>query len=230
MDRHHQIDQNGQQAPKDTQAILNAVGKKIHTLRSRLLGAAHESREWYLAVDSLEFAIEKHEGMFRADGITPYIVHPVEVASYAFTLPRLIRPVHTISSLLMHDTMEDCSVAYQTLADRFGSEIADGVEVMSKVVDGSKKTLDQYAKGLAASVIGSIGKACDRVNNQSTMSNFTPERQLKQVTETEELVLPVIKIARRRFPQQELAYENAKLVLKTQNALIRAMHREPIAA
>ncbi|KWU19041.1 HD domain-containing protein [Burkholderia cenocepacia] len=214
----------------DQQAILAGVGKKIQALRSRLLGAAHENHDWYLAVESLEFAIDKHEGMFRADGVTPYIVHPVEVASYAFTLPRLMRPVQTLSSLLMHDVMEDCQVAYQTLADTFGSEIADGVEVMSKVVDGTKKTMDQYAKGLSASLIGSIGKACDRVNNQSTMGNFTPERQLKQVKETEELVLPVIKLARRRFPQQELAYENAKLVLKTQNELIRAMHRQAVAA
>ena len=214
----------------DQQAILAGVNKKIHVLRSRLLGAAHENREWYAAVEALELAIEKHDGMFRANQVTPYIVHPVEVASYAFTLPRLMRPVQTTAALLMHDIMEDCHVSYQSLCDQFGAEIADGVEAMSKVVDGAKKSNEQYFGALSRSVIGSIGKACDRVNNQSTMEDFPPERQLKQVTETETFILPLIKAARRRFPQQELAYENAKLVLKTQVALIRSMHREELRA
>jgi hypothetical protein len=39
-------------------------------------------------------------------------------------------------------------------------------------------------------------------------------------------VLPMLKTARRSFPQQELAYENIKLLLINQIELVRAVHGE----
>jgi (p)ppGpp synthase/HD superfamily hydrolase len=215
----------------DKQRIDQIVGKAISTTRYRLLGAAHQNKEWYLAVEALEFAIDGHEGTLRADGVTPYIIHTVEAASYGLTLPNLMRPVATIATLLMHDLMEDEDVRYDTLADNFGYEIADGVAAMSKVIEGTKKSADEYWRDLGRSVIGSIGKPCDRVVNLASMGGvFPPEKQLKQVHETEERILPLIKKARRSFPQQELAYENSKLVLKTQNALLRSLNQNLLAA
>lgn len=50
---------------------------------------------------------------------------------------------------------------------------------------------------------------------------FTVSKQLSYLRETEELVLPMIKAASRKFPLQEGAFENAKLCLRSQISLAR---------
>lgn len=208
----------------------NRTPKAVATLRYRLLGAAQENPAWYTGAEALEFAIDRHHGMTRADGVTPYVVHPVEVAQYALTL-NLQYPVESVAVALLHDVMEDCHVTHRELQAVFGAQIADGVAVMSKQVDGGpKKPLEAYFQELAQSPIGSICKAADRINNQNTMGGvFSAQKQLRQVDETERFILPMLKTARRRFPRQELAFENAKLVLRSQVALVRAMHAAPSA-
>lgn len=198
--------------------------KCIHVLRSRLLGAAMENTEWYRAVAALEYAIDKHEGMFRKDGTTPYILHPVQVGNFILTLPNLTRRVTAVAVGLTHDVLEDCAVSYQTMASDLGAEIADGVEVLSKKVDGVKKTDVQYIEALGFCDIGSIGKPADRIHNQSTMPGvFTAAKAVSTVEFTREHILPMVKAARRRFPSQELAYENMKVILNTQIELVLSM-------
>jgi GTP pyrophosphokinase len=213
------------------EAVLQSVKKKISTLRSRLLGLAQADSQWYVTVSALEFAIKAHDGMFRNNGITPYIVHPVEAAMYVLTLSRsLMYPAQTVAAVLLHDVLEDCDVSEAELTRRFGEQIAGAIQRMSKVVGGVKKPPQLYFADMEGCPIASIGKIGDRVNNHGTMEGvFSPDKQLRQVQETEEFILPMAKAARRNFPQQELAYENGKLVLHTQISLVRAMHK-PVTA
>ncbi|KWT95569.1 MULTISPECIES: HD domain-containing protein [unclassified Variovorax] len=212
----------------NTLAAAKAHTKKyVSILRSRLLGAGKVDPSWYLAVDALECSIEVHADQIRKGTGGPYIIHPVEATMYVMTLPDLIKPIETIAVTLLHDAMEDGNLRYNEFVSRFGSEVADGVEAISKVVDGVKKTPAEYQAGLARSRTASIAKPADRGNNQNTMGEaWTPEKQLSYVQEAEEEILPMIKIARRRFCQQELAYENAKLLLRTQISMVRAMHKQ----
>jgi (p)ppGpp synthase/HD superfamily hydrolase len=200
--------------------------KAVHVLRSRLLGAAMENRDWYRSVDALEYAIEKHSGMFRKDHVTPYILHPVQVAYLLLTLPNVSNRVTTVAVGVTHDVLEDCGVSYQTMAADLGHEIADGTAAMSKQVDGMKKTTEVYMKGLGLCAASSLAKPADRINNQSTMGGvFTPFKAVSTVEFTREWILPMMKQARRRFPAQELAYENMKVTLNTQIDLVLAMHK-----
>jgi (p)ppGpp synthase/HD superfamily hydrolase len=204
-----------------------ATRKAISHLRSRLLGAAMENRDWYRAVAALEYAIEKHDGMMRKDGITPYILHPVQVANHIMTLPDLERRVTAVCVGLTHDIIEDCGVTYQMLASDLDTEIADGTEVMSKEVDGIKKPTDIYMKGLGLHIVGSIAKPSDRFNNQSTMAGtFSLQKAVSTVEFTREWILPMVKVARRRFPTQELAYENLKVSLNTQIDLVLSLQTQ----
>jgi hypothetical protein len=49
---------------------------------------------------------------------------------------------------------------------------------------------------------------------------FTPEKQRSYIDEAVDHILPMLKQARRKHPRQELAYENAKLMLVSQIQLI----------
>ncbi len=221
---------------EEQQTRIKRAEKAILTLRYRLLGAAHENPDWLLALDALEFSREAHQGMTRDDQITPYIFHPVEAALYVLTLhASLAQPVQTVAATLLHDVLEDCDVKHAQLQERFGKDVAQAVLRVSKprLTEGRTLDLAQHFSWMALCPIASIVKGADRVNNQGTLGEQNPGRQMRKVDETETYVLPMLKEARRRFPRQELAYENIKLMLRNQIALVRAVHagtRTPAAS
>jgi len=56
---------------------------------------------------------------------------------------------------------------------------------------------------------------------------FTREKQSAYISETEEYILPMLKEARKNFPEQESAYQNIRQVLLTQIDLIRVISGFP---
>jgi hypothetical protein len=54
---------------------------------------------------------------------------------------------------------------------------------------------------------------------------FTCEKQISYLTEVETWFWPMIRQARRNFPRQYPAYENLKILLRCQTALIREIHQ-----
>lgn len=71
-----------------------------------------------------KFAASKHKGQTRKDGKTPYIAHPVQVASILSREVKEADPVILLSALL-HDTLEDTDTTYDELAHEFGKEVAE---------------------------------------------------------------------------------------------------------
>ena len=180
---------------------------------------------YYRAVKALKFASEFHTGM-RKDHITPEFEHQISMACYARTLSRyFLYPEDTFIVILLHDVKEDYNVAHETFIFKFGENIANEVDLITKVFKGKKKDNKEYYNNMGDSAIVSIGKGIDRVHNLSTIHEvFSIEKQNAYIKETEELVLPMLKKARDLFPEQEKAYENIKLSLKTNISLINAMH------
>lgn len=85
------------------------------------------------------FAREQHEGQTRHSG-EPYIIHPVEVTEI---LADLEMDEQSLAAGLLHDVVEDCNVAVELLARRFGPEVAHLVDALTKLqitgVDEGKK-------------------------------------------------------------------------------------------
>ncbi|MCT4575401.1 MAG: HD domain-containing protein [Alphaproteobacteria bacterium] len=72
---------------------------------------------------ALALATEAHKGAFRkaGDGKTPYVSHPIEVAS-------IIQQYHpenenAIIGALLHDTVEDTDVTFEDIEEMFGVEV-----------------------------------------------------------------------------------------------------------
>ena len=96
---------------------------------------------------------------------------------------------------------------------------------ISKVRSGVKIPDQAYYAEISECPVASIVKPVDRAHNIGSMLGaFSYEKQVSYIAETRELVLPALKRARRRFPEQELAYENIKQILTTRIALIEAIH------
>jgi len=84
-----------------------------------------------------KFAADKHKGQTRKDGKTPYITHPVRVASILGREGGETDPVVMLAALL-HDTIEDTDTSYSELAENFGEDVAALVVEVSDDMSRSK--------------------------------------------------------------------------------------------
>ncbi len=87
---------------------------------------------------ALEFATKAHEGQFRKGTKRPYIVHPIEVADIVSTMTQ---DEEVRSAAVLHDTIEDCGVTKEQLAEEFSDRVAELVARESE--DKSKSWMER---------------------------------------------------------------------------------------
>ena len=142
-----------------------------------------------------QFACEKHAGQFRKSG-EPYIVHLIEVA-YIVTECN-VGPT-TIIVALLHDTVEDCQVTLEELANIFSPEVANMVDALTKIKALSKRKDKEFLAeshrkifiAMSRDVRVIIVKLADRLHNMRTL-DFMPEDKRKRIaTETLEVYAPI---------------------------------------
>ena len=178
-------------------------------------------KDYYTAVKAMEYAAKHHTGM-RKDGVTPEFHHQLSIASYIRTLPNLLFPERALAVAFLHDVVEDYNISLSEIERRFTKDIAYSVRLMSKKVEGYEAKTESYYASMIEDPVSSIVKGSDRIHNFQTMPEvFTTEKQMKYIDECEKYIIPMLKEARRKFPEQEPAYENIKHVLLSQIGLIK---------
>ncbi len=200
---------------------LNYDYDKLRTaMRYWLLGQG-----WHTALKAMELGLTHHDGD-RKNG-NPEFSHQIFQAQYARTLGTLMYPEETLAVIFLHDIYEDHGVAISTLHAEFGEMVGNGVDLMSdKDSQGRDKPTEAYYGMMVESPVASIAKGIDRMHNfQSMLDVFTFEKQERYIVETRDHIFPMMKWARKKWTQQEPAYQNIKHVLLTQMDLIQAMHR-----
>lgn len=192
------------------------------------LRAFLQGRKYYKALRAMDFAERLHDGI-RKDG-APEFSHQVSQALYAITMVDLLMfPEETLCVIFLHDTIEDKDTTHKELVEFFGQAVADATLKMSKIVDKTRIPDDIYYKVLATCPIASIAKGFDRVHNLMTMlGGFKPEKRASYIEETLEKTVPMLKIGRRSFPEQEAVYENIKFVMTNQIQLYKALNAKDL--
>lgn len=177
-----------------------------------------------MALEAMEYASHYHTGM-RKDGKTPEFHHQVSIALFLRTLEKgLLFPQETIAAAILHDVVEDYNVSTSEIKLKFGDAVANAVNALSKSADGFKKAEGDYYHIIGTNPIASVVKGADRINNVQTMPGvFSKEKQRSYVAESKNLILPMLKVARRKFPAQEAVYENIKHMLVSQLSIISMM-------
>jgi len=142
------------------------------------------------------FALNAHQDQKREEGV-PYIIHPVAVANI---LTELKLDSATITTGLLHDTIEDTNVTYETVKKEFGEEVAnlvDGVTKLSaledKASDNSKA--ENFRKLILATskdIRVLLVKLADRLHNMRTI-NFIKDKEkiIRKAKETMEVYAPL---------------------------------------
>lgn len=204
---------------------MSSFSKQRIALRYWMLGAG-----MHRGVAALEFAASHHTGL-RKDGVTPEFAHQVQIACHVRTLVSGLRhPEDALCVALLHDVREDYDVEDMVIRELFGSRVADSVDNMTKVFKNVKRDQGELFAAMAKDPVASVCKAADRIHNQGSMVGvFTPEKMGEYITETREFFIPMLKDARRNFPDQEPAYENLKLTLGSQLDFVTALLASPRA-
>src|SRR3569832_2354412 len=142
------------------------------------------------------YAMKAHGKQFRASG-DPYFAHPLEVAAI---LTDLKLDVPTIVTALLHDTIEDTLVTYEDIKEKFGEEIAnlvDGVTKLSQLEVFSERTkqAENFRKlmlAITSDIRVLLVKLADRLHNMRTLSFIPkPEKRRRIAEETRDIYAPL---------------------------------------
>ena len=148
-------------------------------------------------VESAEsFARDKHKGMTRNDGITPYFEHLKDVVSLLKSLG--ITDEDVLCSGWLHDTIEDTKTKLDDLHERFGKKVAVLVFSLSKDKKLPKKERERlYVKQLKdAPLDAKIIKLCDISANLKDMvkpNSKMSKNKMKKTAKQKRHYLLVIK-------------------------------------
>ena len=142
------------------------------------------------------FAVKAHQNQKRESG-DPYSVHPIEVANI---LTELKLDSATITTGLLHDTIEDTFATYETIKNEFGDEIADLVEGVTKIsvfenTAGANSKVENFRKLILATskdIRVLLVKIADRLHNMRTIKAITNSDKRKRIAqETMEIYAPL---------------------------------------
>jgi GTP pyrophosphokinase/guanosine-3',5'-bis(diphosphate) 3'-pyrophosphohydrolase len=175
------------------------------------------------------YAMRMHGSQMRASG-DPYFAHPIEVAGI-LTDYRL--DTAAIVTALLHDVIEDTAATKADIAERFGDEVADLVEGVTKLSklellsDHARQAenLRRFILAISKDVRVLLVKLADRLHNMRTLHFITkPEKRERIARETLDIYAPLarsIGMHRITTELEELAFEHLNPTART--AIVRRL-------
>ncbi|MGL5775072.1 MAG: HD domain-containing protein, partial [Aeromonas veronii] len=140
-------------------------------------------------------ARDAHQGQMRSSG-EPYITHPVAVARI---LGDMRLDHETLMAAVLHDVIEDTSVAKADLAEQFGNAVAELVAGVSKLDklkfrDRKEAQAENFRKMVMAmtqDIRVILIKLADRTHNMRTLGSLRPDKRRRIARETLEIFAPI---------------------------------------
>jgi len=141
------------------------------------------------------FSAQVHKGQLRLSG-EPYLIHPLAVAAL---LADLKLDDVTVSTGLLHDTVEDTFTTLATIDEAFGPEISslvDGVTKISKMSfrAAEEKQAENFRKMILAmskDIRVILIKLADRLHNMRTLHYLPPDKTVELAQETMDIYAPL---------------------------------------
>ena len=166
---------------------IDALLEKVKSYDSTL------DENWLRGV--YELADSAHDGQRRASG-EEYIEHPIAVARI---LADMEMDRATIAAAILHDVVEDTVITSDEVSSRFGPEIAqlvDGVTKLTRIPYQSKEdaqveNLRKMFMAMAKDIRVIIIKLADRLHNMRTLGSLPEAKQRSIARETIDIYAPI---------------------------------------
>ena len=172
---------------------------------------------------ALVFARKAHAGQMRKNGL-PYIVHPLSMACDAIACKGATDEI--IATILLHDVCEDCNIPLSALP--VNEVVRQGVKLMTiRPFQGEEKleTKRRYFHELLDSREAIICKAFDRYANLNDAEGaLTEDAIVKNIRETHEFLMPVLKEAKYEYPELSDMLHTIRTALKRTVKLMARYH------
>ncbi len=145
--------------------------------------------------EAFVFGERMHEGQKRQSG-EPYFTHPVAVAEL---LARQKLDDDTVITALLHDTIEDTMASYSDVSSRFGPEVAELVDGVTKLTNLQLSSTETKQAENFRKLIMAVSrdprvllvKLADRLHNMRTIKFQRPEKQAQKARETMDIFAPL---------------------------------------
>lgn len=141
------------------------------------------------------YSAKVHAGQTRISG-EAYLSHPLEVSAI---LADLKLDISTISTGLLHDTVEDTLATIQEIDDLFGKDIAflvDGTTKISKLeyvskLESQAESFRKFILATAKDIRVVLIKLADRLHNMRTLKYLPEDRRIRISQETMDIYAPL---------------------------------------
>lgn len=164
-------------------------------LKEMLLNQHRPQQDINEIEEAFVFAAKLHAGQYRISE-EPYIIHPVEVAKI---LTDLMMDKHTIIAALLHDIIEDTGTAPETIKEKFGEDVLNLVQGVTKLGKYQFKSKEERQAenfrrmfiAMANDVRVIFLKLADRLHNMRTLNYMAAAKQQKIAQETLDIFAPL---------------------------------------
>lgn len=182
--------------------MAKPVVEEPDKLKEQALSGLKEQLEQYLdrtAIDQIQDAYQladyAHQPQKRSSG-EPYITHPVAVATI---LANMCMDKQTIIAALLHDVIEDTPYSKEELTERFGKEVAELVDGVSKLTqikfetkaEAQAANFQKMMMAMARDIRVIVIKLADRLHNMRTLTHLPGYKRRRIANETLEIYAPI---------------------------------------
>ena len=145
--------------------------------------------------DAIELAVSAHNGQMRRSG-EEYVCHPLHVACI---LVEIGMDSDAVVAALLHDVVEDTDIELAEITRRFGQDVANLVDGVTKITQMSFSTREeQQAENVRKMLLAMskdvrvmIIKLADRLHNMRTSDGWAPQKQRDKAKETMDIYAPL---------------------------------------
>jgi GTP diphosphokinase / guanosine-3',5'-bis(diphosphate) 3'-diphosphatase len=174
-----------------------------------LIGSYLDPHQIDRVIQAYQFSAKAHEGQQRISG-EPYIHHPLEVAGI---LGEMHMDHQTLMAAILHDVIEDTPTAKDEIRRKFGKNVAELVDGVSKltqihfdsVEEAQAQNFRKMLMAMSQDIRVILVKLADRLHNMRTLGSLRHEKRMRISRETLDIYVPI---------SQRLGLNNIRLELE----------------